>query len=111
MVLTRSEHKKLHQKEDCEHSPKKVKEPKILKGKNVKCEKCGKEFYTTDINRKCCSVKCSNELRNRGSSIIQCDNCNKIFKTKNSIINKSKNHFCCQKCYWEWEYGNTDNER
>lgn len=38
---------------------------------------------------------------------IQCDNCGKTFEKVTSQIAKTKNHFCCRKCFGEW---NTQNK-
>ena len=76
---------------------------KNKKGNNKKCPICKTIFYTTDKNRICCSVACSNEYNSRGTSVVKCSNCEADFKIKNSRLNKSENVFCSRKCYSEYK--------
>ena len=65
------------------------------------CPVCHTKFKTTkktSESRICCSIECSNKLRNRGTIECQCDNCNKPIIMKKSRYNKSKNHFCSHSC-------------
>ena len=98
LIVTKEEHAKIHHPKT--NIKKKVE--KSLSGFIKKCEICDNEFYTTNKNRKCCSVLCSNMFLNRGTSIVFCSNCGKEFKIKNSRLNKSKNIFCSSNCYFEY---------
>ena len=65
------------------------------------CPVCHTKFKTTkkaSESRICCSIECSNKLRNRETIECQCDNCNKPIIMKKSRYNKSKNHFCSHSC-------------
>ena len=109
LVMTKKEHMSYHSKkrylEKNEGKPKKERK-KTFSRKKVKsnCPVCGKEFeHCANSKRVCCSVKCSNILKNRGTRIVKCSNCNKTFKIKDSRLNKSKkNVFCCRDCYTEY---------
>lgn len=71
------------------------------------CPVCEKEFSCgKNENRTCCSVVCSNILNKRGATIVNCTNCGKEFKIKNSRLEKSKNIFCCRNCYTEYRRRN-----
>lgn len=101
-IITKEEHMHLHKYIG---KPKLKTKQKIkeLKGIEIACKNCNKIFYTTDRNRICCSLECSNKLRGRRSEIINCSNCEKPFKIKGSRLDKSKNLFCCKSCYYEYK--------
>ncbi len=61
------------------------------------CLNCKKEFKTSHSEQKCCSRKCSNELR-YPKVIIKCEVCGKeIAKTK-SELKRNKRHYCSNSC-------------
>ena len=92
------------------------------------------------INTFCCKECESKYKKKQVVYNCKCSFCNKKIHVKPNLLEKYKTHFCskecfskykkdyfkgennhqyglkgelncCQKCYWEWEYGNTDNER
>ena len=70
------------------------------------CPICGKKFIVTEKDkdkRTCCSIECSNKLRNRGMVEFICDNCGNESKMKKSRYVKSDKHFCCKECYYEYK--------
>lgn len=69
-------------------------------GKNIKCKRCGKEFYISNsrfLYRKFCSLKCSKEY---GQSLkprtIKCLECKKEILI--SVWNQTKRKFCSLEC-------------
>lgn len=72
----------------------------------VICPICDETFLVNkkqSKERTCCSIECSNILRDRGKVSTRCDNCKKEFVLKKSVYDKSKNHFCCRECYYEYK--------
>lgn len=66
------------------------------------CEYCGNLY---ENNRKI-SKYCSNECKFKASSKkieCSCDNCGKIIYKKKDEYEKNKNHFCSQKCHYEFK--------
>lgn len=81
------------------------------------CTECGKVFwYHKSWPRKFCSRKCAaaqNAIANLGNyaqgegvvSVI-CDNCGTVFGKRSDQHRKTTRHFCCQKCFGEWQSQN-----
>lgn len=86
-------------------------------GLKNKCLVCSKEFSVPPSRKdaqKCCSRKCSNELKRgsipwnkgkksstpaQGSVIKKCSECGADFKVRQSVINSGKGKFCSKECY------------
>lgn len=62
-----------------------------------KCLNCGIEFKTTKKNAKCCSRKCSNELK-YPKIIVKCEICGKEIKRTESELKKNKHNYCSNEC-------------
>lgn len=60
------------------------------------CKNCGKEF-NGKVNQKCCSRKCSNELK-FPKVITKCDYCGKKIEKRPYEIERSKHHYCSSEC-------------
>ena len=73
------------------------------RGKKCKCENCGKEFIgrinETNGIRKCCSRKCSHEIRMIRTE-VECFNCGKKIIRQTSKLKLAKHgyYFCSRKC-------------
>ena len=88
MILSKSDHMKLHK-----NNRKPQKPPKK---KTFKCIVCGKEFSTLKTkNQKYCSIDCSNKSMHNRKTIV-CATCGKEFEVKISDNNRK---YCSRDCY------------
>jgi hypothetical protein len=65
------------------------------------CTVCNKQYEISTRGLKLskfCSSKCSGASRRKPRIDTQCDQCNKTYSTKQSVYNKSVNHFCGNDC-------------
>lgn len=74
-------------------------------GKSIKCEKCGKYFYTNRKRlRKYCSVECSKlglAVRKKDGEFVKCPVCNKSVYRFQSQLKKGYK-YCSKKCWYEY---------
>lgn len=61
------------------------------------CINCKKEFVTTQSKQKCCSRKCSNEIRHP-KVIVKCDTCGKELPKTQKQLKYSKRFYCSNAC-------------
>lgn len=63
------------------------------------CENCKREFNGKP-KQKCCSRKCSNDLK-FPKIIVKCDNCGKDIMKRKHEIERSTRHYCSNECRYE----------
>jgi|GEM_PF-758225 len=92
MLLTNSEHKKLHLK---------------IAKKTFKCEQCGKIFIASDVGtNKFCSAECREKNRNERDFIEKpCEYCGKKFLS----IKRYNIRFCSHSCSTKARYADDEN--
>jgi hypothetical protein len=72
----------------------------------VYCKHCTEEFkvhqYRADDAR-FCSEECFGKYKTEsGTTLIECDWCEKDFRKQNCNIERKNHHFCSKHCYGEW---------
>lgn len=71
------------------------------------CEFCNKEFENSHKNSRFCSKSCVAKSLSKKIECT-CDNCGKIIYKKKDEYEKNKNHFCSQKCHYEFKSMGTE---
>jgi len=72
----------------------------------LNCEQCTDEFkvhqYRADDAR-FCSEECFGKYKTEsGTTLIECDWCEKDFRKQNCNIKRKNHHFCSEQCYGKW---------
>jgi hypothetical protein len=64
----------------------------------LKCQQCGKKFKSNTLDRKYCSISCSNTARNEPKVKCRCDICSKEIIVIASQFKKNKHNYCSIEC-------------